>query len=292
MDQLIRSIDKDFSFRLFLIRTEGVVEEARQLHNLSDTATVALGKLLTANLLLSADLKNREDRLTLQFRGNGPGGFLISTANGDGNVKGYVQNPSVSLPKNDDGTQDVSSWVGKEGTFVIVRDYGMKEPYTAHSPLITGTIAEDIAGYYYQTERIPTALQLGVLLNDDGSVKLAGGYFLQAMPGVTDEELVSLESKLLSLPPITELLAHHTLDDILTTDLADFAMERLDSADVFYRCDCSKEKVQDAIMSLSKEELQEMKDEDKGAEVICHFCNKAYVFSEEELQVMIDRKQD
>lgn len=290
MDQLVRSIDNAYSFRIFLIRTDAVVEEARKIHGLSKTATVALGRLLTANLLLAADLKNADDRMTLQIRGDGPGGMLITTADGDGHVKGYIENPETEVQPKENGSPNVAEFVGKEGALVIIRDYGMKEPYTAHSPLLTGEIAEDIAAYYYQTERIPTAVSLGVQLKEDGSVDVAGGFFLQAMPGVTDEEMESVESLLLSLPDITKILKGKEAEEILAEQFGEFKMEILDKSDVSYRCDCSREKVEDAISSLSVEELREMIEEDHGAEVVCHFCRTAYTFSEEDLESIISNK--
>lgn len=286
MDHLVRAIDKAYAFRMFLIRTDSLVEEARNMHQLSECATVALGRLLTANLLLAADLKNDDDRLTLQIRGNGPAGFLVTTADGQGHVKGYANAPQEEVPNKENGRPDVASYIGTEGNFVLIRDYGMKEPYTAYSPLVTGEIAEDIAAYYYQTERIPTALSLGVQLNEDGFVQTAGGFFLQAMPGVPDDELETLEERLKALPDITALLADHSLEEILQSEFSSFEMEILDSTEVSYRCDCSRDKVQDALSSLHKDELLAMADEDSGAEVVCHFCGKVYAFSEEELQAM------
>lgn len=289
MDHLIRAIDKAYAFRMFVIRTDRLVEEARMIHGLNPVATVALGRLLTANLLLAAELKNRDDRLTLQIRGDGPAGFLVTTADGQGHVKGYANDADADVPEKENGQPDVGSYVGTEGNFVLIRDYGMKEPYTAYAPLVTGEIAEDIAAYYYQTERIPTALSLGVQLNEDGSARSAGGFFLQAMPGVSDDELVKLEERLKELPDITQLLDQQSLEDILSTEFASFEMEVLDSTEVSYRCDCSLEKVEDAVSSLHPDELKNMIQEDGGAEVVCHFCSKKYTFTKEDLEQMAAR---
>lgn len=288
MDQIIRAIDKDYAFRMFVIRTDRLVEEARRIHNLSPCATVALGRLLTANLLLAADLKNADDRLTLQIRGNGPAGFLVTTADGQGQVKGYANEPEEEVPHKENGQPDVAGYIGNEGTFILIRDHGMKEPYTAYSPLVSGEIAEDIAAYYYQTERIPTVLSLGVQLKEDGSVRSAGGFFLQAMPGVPDSELVRLEDAIRQLPDITQLLDQHSLEEILISEFSEFDMQILDTAEVAYRCDCSREKVEAALSSLHRDELMNMIDEDGGAEVVCHFCNTKYSFSEEELKAMAE----
>ena len=290
MDQILRAIDKNYSFRLFFIQSDNLVEEAKQIHGLSRSATVALGRLLTANLLLAADLKNTEDRLTLQMRGNGPGGFLVTTADGSGHVKGYADQPEAKVADKKNGEPDAGAYVGKEGTFVLIRDYGMKEPYTAHSPLVTGEIAEDIAAYYYQTENIPTAISLGVQLNEDDSVKTAGGFFLQAMPGVSEEELGKLEDFIKTLPDVTALLEVHTPEEIIRTAFAAFEMDILDTSDVSYRCDCSREKVEDALTSLHKDEIETMIKEDGGAEVVCHFCNKKYAFSETDLRQIIENR--
>lgn len=286
MGQMIRALDKAFSFRLFFVRTDDVVQNAKDFHGLSPIATRALGRLLTSNLLLAADLKSKEDRLTLQMRGNGPAGYFVTTADGDGHVKGYVEHP-----KQGELLDKVPAYVGTEGSFVLIRDYGLKEPYTAMSPIATGEITQDIAGYYYQTERIPTALAADVLLDSKGNVEKAGGFFLQAMPGVSEEELAKIEEGIKNLPDIMDMLQHDNMEDILKEYFASFEMEIINTEDVSYLCDCSKEKVQDALMSLNVEEMQAMKEEDHGAEVVCHFCDKVYNFSEHDLEQMILEKK-
>ncbi len=285
MDQLIRAIDKNFSFRLFFVRTDEVVQQAKEFHELSPIATKALGRLLTANLLLAADLKSKDDRLTLQIRGNGPAGYFISTADGDGHVKGYVENPHEGML-----LDKVPAYVGEEGTFVLIRDYGLKEPYTAMSPLISGEIAQDIVAYYYQTERIPTALATDVLLDEEGNVKRAGGFFLQAMPGVSEEELAKIEEGIKNSPDVMDMLEADDFTTLLDEHFKEFEMEILNDEEVSYLCDCSKEKVRDALMSLNVEEMIAMKEEDHGAEVVCHFCNKKYTFTEQDLTKMIEQK--
>lgn len=285
MDQLIRAIDKNFSFRLFFVRTDEVVQQAKEFHALSPIATKALGRLLTANLLLAADLKSKDDRLTLQIRGNGPAGYFISTADGDGHVKGYVENPQEGML-----LDKVPAYVGEEGTFVLIRDYGLKEPYTAMSPLISGEIAQDIVAYYYQTERIPTALATDVLLDEEGNVKRAGGFFLQAMPGVSEEELAKIEEGIKNSPDVMDMLEADDFTTLLDEHFKEFEMEILNEEEVSYLCDCSKEKVRDALMSLNVEEMIAMKEEDHGAEVVCHFCNKKYTFTEQDLTEMIEQK--
>lgn len=285
MDQLIRAIDKNFSFRLFFVRTDEVVQQAKEFHELSPIATKALGRLLTANLLLAADLKSKDDRLTLQIRGNGPAGYFISTADGDGHVKGYVENPHEGML-----LDKVPAYVGEEGTFVLIRDYGLKEPYTAMSPLISGEIAQDIVAYYYQTERIPTALATDVLLDEEGNVKRAGGFFLQAMPGVSEEELAKIEEGIKNSPDVMDMLEADDFTTLLDEHFKEFEMEILNDEEVSYLCDCSKEKVRDALMSLNVEEMIAMKEEDHGAEVVCHFCNKKYIFTEQDLTEMIEQK--
>lgn len=285
MDQLIRAIDKNFSFRLFFVRTDEVVQQAKEFHELSPIATKALGRLLTANLLLAADLKSKDDRLTLQIRGNGPAGYFISTADGDGHVKGYVENPHEGML-----LDKVPAYVGEEGTFVLIRDYGLKEPYTAMSPLISGEIAQDIVAYYYQTERIPTALATDVLLDEEGNVKRAGGFFLQAMPGVSEEELAKIEEGIKNSPDVMDMLEADDFTTLLDEHFKEFEMEILNDEEVSYLCDCSKEKVRDALMSLNVEEMIAMKEEDHGSEVVCHFCNKKYIFTEQDLTEMIEQK--
>lgn len=288
MGTMIRAIDRAFSFRLFVADTTDVVKEAKRIHNTSAAATEALGNALTATLLLAADLKNKDDRLTLQMRGDGPVGLLVATADGDGHVKGYAEHADAVF----EPTDGIASAVGKNGSLLLIRDHGMKEPYTAHSPLVTGKIDEDLAAYYYQTERIPTAIQVRVSLDDHGDVEKAAGYFLQAMPGVPDEELGALEDFLKEMPEITQWMESGNPPAAVMATFAAFEPEIIDSETIEYRCDCSREKVTDALQSLSREELIAMREEDEGAEVVCHFCDKKYRFDAEDLDEMIRRKMD
>lgn len=289
-DYLIRSIDKLGRIRVFIASTTNMVETARKTHNTSPTATAALGRSLTIATLMSAMMKNEEDTLTLQISGNGPAGRILVVAKNNGYTKGEILHPEADVPSRTDGKLDVGLLIGNEGTVTTIMDLGLKEPYVGMSKLISGEIAEDIAHYYAYSEQQPTVVSLGVLVDRDITVKSAGGYIIQLLPGHTEEDIALIEEALSKIKPVSTLIEEGCKpEDILKIIFKDFEMDILEKKEVEYRCDCSKEKIQNVLKSLGKQAIKEMIEEDHGAEVLCHFCNKKYNFNEEELgEIMID----
>ncbi len=289
-DYLIRSIDKLGRIRVFIASTTNMVETARKTHNTSPTATAALGRSLTIATLMSAMMKNEEDTLTLQISGNGPAGRILVVAKNNGYTKGEILYPEADVPSRTDGKLDVGLLIGNEGTVTTIMDLGLKEPYVGMSKLISGEIAEDIAHYYAYSEQQPTVVSLGVLVDRDITVKSAGGYIIQLLPGHTEEDIALIEEALSKIKPVSTLIEEGCKpEDILKIIFKDFEMDILEKKEVEYRCDCSKEKIQNVLKSLGKQAIKEMIEEDHGAEVLCHFCNKKYNFNEEELgEIMID----
>lgn len=289
-DYLIRGIDKLGRIRVFVANTTDMVEESRKIHNTSPTATAALGRSLTAGVLMGAMMKNEEDTLTFKINGNGPGGNILVVAKNNGTIKGEIMNPAVDLPSREDGKFDVGGLVGNDGTLTIIMDLGLKEPYVGMSKLVSGEIAEDLAHYYAYSEQQPSVVSLGVLVDKDISVKAAGGYIIQLLPGCTEEDIVLIENKLKEIKPVSTLIDEGlSPEDILNTIFEDFEMRVLDKKSVEYKCDCSKEKIDGVIKSLGKTEIKAMIEEDHGAEIMCHFCNTKYKFNEEQLnKIMID----
>ena len=289
-DYLIRSMDKLGRIRVFVATTTDMVEKARTIHNTSPTATAALGRSLTASVLMSTMMKNEEDTLTFKIDGNGPGGNILVVSKNDGRVKGEIRYPQADLPSRKDGKLDVGGLVGKEGTMTVIMDLGLKEPYIGMSKLVSGEIAEDLAHYYAYSEQQPSVVSLGVLIDKDTSVKAAGGYIIQLLPGSTEEDIVLIEKVLEKIKPVSSLIDEGlSPEDILKTVLKDFEMEILEKKEIEYKCDCSKDKLEKIIRSLGKKEIEDIIKEDQGAEIVCHFCNTKYNFDEEDLRkIMID----
>ncbi len=289
-DYLIRGMDKHGRIRVFVASTTKMVEDARRTHNTSPTATAALGRTLTAGVIMGSMMKNSQDVLTLKIAGDGPGGTIYIVSKNNGRVKGYIDNPSADVPSREDGKLDVGKLVGKNGTITTIMDLGLKDPYVGQSNIVTGEIAEDLANYYAYSEQQPSAVSLGVLVDRDISVKAAGGYIIQLLPGISDEDIDKIENTLSSIEPVSTMIDKGlSPEDIMDRILGDFQMEVLDKTDLIYQCDCSREKIERVIMSLGREEIQNIIEEDGEAEVVCHFCNSKYKFSKEELlEFLID----
>lgn len=288
-DYIVRATAADNQIRAFAATTGNLVEQARSIHNTSPVATAALGRLLTAGTMMGVMMKGEKDLLTLQIKGDGPIGGIIVTANSKGTVKGYVHNPNVILQANSKGKLDVGGAVG-EGMLTVIKDLGLKEPYVGQVKLISGEIAEDLTYYFAASEQVPSSVALGVLMNKDNTVRHAGGFILQLMPQASDEIISKLEERIGRLEGITGLLDKGmTPDMILEHLLADFNMEILEKYPAAFECNCSKERVASAVVSIGKKEIQEMIDEDKPIEVNCHFCNRHYVFTVEELKGLLVR---
>lgn len=284
MDYLVRAIDKDAQVKIFACSSKNMVEKAREIHNTSKTATAALGRTLTAAALMSENLKNEADTLTINIKGDGDIGQIIATAKMNGIVKGYVNNPMADADiRESDGKLDVGKIVGK-GTLTVVADQGLKEPYIGKVELISGEIAEDLANYFYRSDQVPSVVSLGVLVDVDYSVKAAGGFILQLMPGANDECISKIEENIYKLKSITSMLDRGmTPEQIVEAVMSGFEIKILDEKEIGFNCDCSLEKGEDSLISLGKDELEAIIEEDGKAEVMCHFCNSKYNFSKEKL---------
>lgn len=284
-DYIVRAIDEKGTIRLLVASSTNIVEEARKTHNTSASATAALGRTLTASSIMGLMMKGDEDTLTLQIKGNGPLGKIVTVSNSLGKVKGYVDNPVADLPSKSKGKLDVGGVVGKDGILTVIRDLGLKEPYIGQSNLISGEIAEDLTYYFANSEQQPSVVSLGVLVDVDLSVKAAGGYILQLLPEVSGEDIDRIEKNIKKSKPISTMIDNgYTPEKIIDEVFGDFNMEILEKHHIYYECDCSKERVEKALVSLGKKEIEDIIKEDGGAEIVCHFCNKKYNFGEEELK--------
>ena len=288
-DYIVRATAAEGQIRAFAATTKDLVEAARSAHNTSPVATAALGRLLTAGAMMGSMMKGEDDLLTLRMEGDGPIGGLLVTADSRGNVKGYAFNPDVMLPPNDKGKLDVGGALGI-GVLSVIRDIGLKEPYVGQTILVSGEIAEDLTYYYATSEQVPSSVALGVLMNKENTVRQAGGFIIQLLPGATDEMIDRLEKRLGEIAPITALLdAGKTPEEILNDLLGDFGLELLETMPTRFHCDCEKSRVARAIVSIGKKEISDMIEEGKPIEVSCHFCNRIYTFTVEELEEMLER---
>lgn len=272
--------------RAFAATTGNLVEEARRRHNTSPVATAALGRLLTAGAMMGSMMKNDTDVLTLQIKGDGPLGGITVTADAKANVKGFVENPDAMLPPKN-GKLDVGGAVGI-GFLNVIKDMGMKEPYVGQTILQTSEIAEDLTYYFATSEQVPSSVGLGVLMNKDNTVHCAGGFIVQVMPFVTDEVLSRLEENIQKISSVTQMLDDgHTPEQMLERVLEGLDIEITDTIPANFSCNCSHERIEKAIISIGKKDIQSMIDEGKEVEVKCHFCNTAYKFSVEELKEIL-----
>ncbi len=291
MSIIYRSISKDASVVASAIDATDIVAEIERIHKPSAVVTAALGRLSVAASLIGNGLKGEEDSVTLRIKGDGPAGTLIAVADSRGNVKSYVSNPIVEIPLNQYGKLDVAGAVGREGTLSVIKDIGMKEPYSGQVPLVSGEIAEDIASYFAVSEQIPTVCGLGVLVNPDLTVKAAGGYLIQLLPFADEACIDVLEKNINSLPSVTNMLTSGmTGSDIAMKVLEGLEPNILDSINVSYKCDCSRERVSKALIGMGRDELISLAEEQETAEVCCHFCDKKYYFTREELLQLAEQK--
>ena len=287
-DQLIRAISQDGLIKVSAVSTRDLTERARQIHKTLPVATAALGRLLAGASMMGNALKEEAASLTLQIKGGGPLGTLLAVSDHEGNVRGTVENPAVDIPLREDGKLDVGTAVGNQGTLTVIRDLRMKEPYVGSVGLLWGEIAEDIALYFVESEQIPTACGLGVLVDRDQSVLSAGGYLVQLLPGAGEETAERLEASLRAAGPVTELLkADPDPEALLRAALPGLALEVLEKRPIAYRCDCSRERMERALVSLGREELRAMIDEQGSAELTCRFCDNVQRFSREELEALL-----
>jgi molecular chaperone Hsp33 len=289
-DYLIRGIDELGRLRIFVATTTNLVEEARTMHNTSPTATAALGRALTAGTIMGVMMKNEQDTLTLKINGGGPVGNILVVAKNGGRVKGYVDHPLADVEPKSKGKLDVGALVGNNGNLTVIMDLGLKEPYVGQSKLVSGEIAEDLASFYLLSEQQPSAVSLGVLVDRDRTVKAAGGYVIQLLPDISDEDITKIENTLAKIEPVSTLISKGlTPEEIMDKVLGDFEMKILDKIDLNFQCDCSREKIERVIISLGKKEIEDIIEEDGNAEVVCQYCNKEYGFNKEELgKILID----
>ncbi len=284
-DRLIRGIAMDGKVRAFAVRTTELVEELRRRHDTYPTATAAMGRTVTAAAMMGAMLKG-EEKLTVQVKGDGPIGQIIADANAKGEVRGYVKNPHVHLPSNSQGKLDVRGVVGTDGFIHVTKDLGLKEPYRGSVPLISGELGEDFTYYFAVSEQTPSAVGLGVLVDVDNSVIVAGGFIIQLLPGLSDSEIDTIEKAVGQLPPVTTLLDQGLeLEDMLRRIVPD--VQVLEEMDIVFSCNCSRERVERTLISLGRKELEELRDEDQETEVVCDFCNEPYLFTTEDLDQLI-----
>ena len=287
MDYIVRATAANSQIRAFAITSREMVETARQHHNTSPVATAALGRLLTGGAMMGVTMKSDADILTVQIKGNGPIGAMTVTADPKGNVKGFVGNPEVMLPLKD-GKLDIAGAVGI-GVLSVIKDIGLKEPYVGDTILITSEIADDLTYYYATSEQVPSSVGLGVLMTKENTVEQAGGFIIQLMPDATEEVIDKLEKRIKEVKSVTEMLENGmTPEKILEHILGDMELEILDTVQTQFHCNCSKERVSKAVMSIGAKDLKEMVDDNKPIEVNCHFCNSHYTFSPEELEQMLE----
>lgn len=289
-DKIISFLAFDGKVNIKCISSTNLVEEARKIHDLSPVTTAALGRLLTMGSLMGSNLKEDNDKITLQIKSNGPIDTMIVVSDKNGDVRGYIKNPSIDLPLKSNGKLDVGTAVGKDGMLYIIRDIGLKEPYVGLTPLVSGEIAEDFTEYFAKSEQVPTAIALGVLVDKNG-VKSAGGYIVQLMPDATEEDISILEKNLSQIPPISKMLENNmSLEDIAGMITGD-GMLFMVGEDLLpkYKCDCQKSRIENGLISLGKKELEDIINTDGKAEVECKFCKKKYTFSKEDLEKLKEK---
>ncbi len=288
-DILTKAMTKDGFFKIAAAVTTDTVNAAHTYHQTMPVASAALGRLLTAGLLMADNLKEKDASLTLQMRGDGPLGTLVIVADSQGGVKGYVANPSADLPLKENGKLDVGGGIGR-GTLGVIRDLKLKEPYIGQVPIQTGEIGDDLAYYFMQSEQIPSVVALGVLVDRDYSIKSAGGLLIQVMPGCDEKSLSKLENSIQGMMSVTEMMEHGmTAKAMIEYAMLGFDVEFLEDINIGYRCNCSRERMERAIVSLGKQEISDMIAEQGEAEIVCQFCNQPYRFTGEELSMLVEK---
>lgn len=289
MKNYIRCITSDGSIVASAVDSTAIVARAEQIHKTSAVVTAALGRTLSAASLMGAMLKGEEDTLTIRINGGGPAGTILAVTDSRGNVRGYAQNPVVEIPLNSKGKLDVAGAVGVDGTLSVARDIGGREPYVGQCPLVSGEIAEDITGYYATSEQIPTICALGVLVNPDLTVQVAGGLLVQLLPFADAAAVDLLEKNAKALPSVTQMLSKGmTPEDMCRRILDGMEVEVLDQWDTHYQCNCSLDRVKRALSTLKKDELLSLADENGKAEINCHFCDQVYTLTRQELEKLTE----
>lgn len=283
MSELVRMISVDGTLTVMAIDSTDIIGEMERIHRTSAVTSAALGRLLTAASMMGAVLKGKDNSITLRMSADGPAGSVIAVSDYSGNVRGYVANPVVEIPLNEKGKLDVAGAIGKNGSLTVMKDLGMKEPYIGQVPIVSGEIAEDITSYFATSEQTPTVCALGVLVNPDLTIKAAGGFIIQLLPTAMDDTIDQVEECIKGIPPVTQMLTDGmTPEQICRSVLKTFELDILDTSRPEYKCNCSKERVAKALLTLGKEELREMAN-DPVTEVSCHFCDKKYRFTPAEI---------
>lgn len=291
-DYLVKSLAFDGQIRAYAVDATETVSTAQKLHDTWSAASAALGRSLVGTLLLASASLQGDETMTVKINGNGPVGGIVVDGNANGTVKGYVQNPHVHLPLNDKHKIDVKGAVGTEGFLAVTKDLGLKEPFTGQVPLVSGELGEDFTYYLAKSEQIPSSVGLSVFVNSDNSIETAGGFMIQVMPGAKEETISQIEKRLAEIPMVSEMMRDGKKpEDVLNEILGAENVKVLDKMPVSYHCDCSRERFLGVLTSLPTDQLQEMADEDHGAEAVCHFCGKKYQFTEDELRKIIKVKK-
>lgn len=283
-DKLIKAIAKNSEIRITGVYTKDIVERARQIHMTLPVATAALGRTLSATSIIGANLKGEDCSVTVQIKGDGPLGSIVCVSDNEGGVRGYLQNPAVDIPLKPNGKLDVCKAVGETGFLTVIKDLGMKEPFVGTTEIVSGEIAEDFTSYYAQSEQIGAACALGVLVNTDQSVRQAGGYIVEVLPNVSDEDIKILEKTMSTIKPITTLLDEgNSIEDIIHMVLDGFEVDILETNEISYDCKCSRERVTKALISIGKNDLEEIASSDEVTEMTCQFCDEIYKFTKEDI---------
>lgn len=289
MGKLIRCISKMGDLTVMAADTTDIVNRAAEIHKTSAVTSAALGRLLTAASLMGSALKGKDDSVTVKLNGNGPAGTVLAVSDSNGNVRGYVQNPVVELPLNPKGKLDVAGAVGTDGFVTVVKDLGLKDPYVGQTPIVSGEIAEDITAYFAQSEQVPTVCALGVLVNPDLTIKAAGGFIVQLLPTATNETIDLVEKSIEGIEPVSSMIEKGmTPEEICRKVLSLFELDVLDESNPVYKCYCSRERTEKALISVGKQGLSEMA-EDETTEVCCQFCDKKYHFSSGQIKALMER---
>ena len=287
MDRIIRATAADGFVKMAVVDARDTVGRAREIHACSPTAAAALGRTLCAASLLGDAMKEEKGTLTIRVNGGGPLGSVVAVSDSEGNVRGYVENPQLHLPLRSDGKLDVGGAVGREGMLTVSRDLGLKEPYIGSTALVSGEIAEDLTAYLTESEQVPSACALGVLIDTDRSVKAAGGFIVQLMPGADEELITKLEDNIFMMDQLTTILAEDGAETVFAQVLRGLEYHIVSEKEIEYRCYCSRERVEEALRSVGPEELGNMIAEGKAVDVSCQFCDKVYSFTPEELEKLI-----
>lgn len=290
MGKIVRYITHDGSAFVIACDSTDMVARMEQIHKTSATATAALGRLITGCSMMGDMLKNKEDSITLRINGGGPVGDMICVSDYMGNARAYIQNPIVEIPLNENNKLDVRGAVGTNGNMYIIKDIGMREPYVGQTPIVSGEIAEDITNYFATSEQTPSVCALGVFVNADLSVQKAGGFIIQLLPGCEDEMIDKIEANMAKIDSVTKMLTNNfTPDDIAKAAMDGIEIDKLDESDTEYRCNCSRQRVENALISTGIDNLKEMADSKEDTQVECHFCEKKYIFTPNDIKKLIEK---